>query len=534
MDEPRKRHPLRRDLIALTSAYLLTRLIVSIGAGVTYNIWPVETGWDMHLLDTKLLRHDLFTSLFYLHSQPPGYNLASAFMLQLPSGTRVAVGYVISLILGLAVVWSSYLLMHDLHIRRWLTLTAVTLGLILSPVWLLYANYFFYSYWAAVLISVSLLCLLRYLRSQRPIYGITFFSVNALAILFDSQYQFPLLILGLGAIVLIARMPWKPVLLVALLPVLIVGGWYAKNLILFGTPSTSSWAGINISRIALFNSDPAQIRQLIAQHKLSAMALSPGFRPLNAEIWGYTGHKILYPHTGVKALDQIKKSNQQDNTNNKAYIEISRALLTEDLHSVTHTPGHYFHNVEKSVAIWFTPSDENFLLTGVASFLATPQLRAYNKFVKQNGLVTPAMQRYLNAYEGILGLRMAEGTPGSWVKIDTSVPTPRISQLSITEILMELAFLFGIPWIAWERRRDRKMLAFLAYLWLIAIMVFLESSLLDLGENDRFRFSLGTSLLIGGIVVIDRFLPRTRKTAARDGEQDLALPDKDAGLPLPS
>ena len=514
MHEPRKYHRIRRDLFGLSAAYLLVRLIVTFGAGVTYNIWPARNGWDMHLLDLKLLRHDLFTSLLYLHSQPPGYNLATAVMLRLPSGAMGPVAYLISVLLGLAAVWSCYLLMHDLHIRRWLTLTAVSLGLILSPAWLLYANYFFYSYWAAVLISLSLLCLLRYLRSQRPVWGIAFFSVNALAILFDSQYQFPLLILAFGAILLVARMPWKPVLLVALLPVLIVGGWYAKNLILFGTPSTSSWTGINISRIALFNADPAQIRQLIAQHKLSTMALSPGFRPLNAGIWGYTGHKILSPHTGVKALDQPKKSNQQDNTNNKAYIEISRALLAEDLHSVTHAPGHYFHNVEKSVAIWFTPSDENFLLTGVASFLATPQLQPYNNFVKQNGLVTPAMKRYLNAYESTLGLRMAEGTPGSWVQMDTSVPTPRISQLSITEVLMELVFLFGIPWIAWERRRDRKMLAFLAYLWLLVMMIFLESSLLDLGENDRFRFSLGTSLLIGGIVVIDRLLPQ--KAATRD------------------
>ncbi|MEI7746739.1 MAG: hypothetical protein WCJ28_04290, partial [Actinomycetota bacterium] len=312
------------------------------------------------------------------------------------------------------------------------------------------------------------------------------------------------------AVLALARLPWKSVLLAALIPVLLVSGCYAKNLILFGSPSTSSWAGMNISRIALLNIPPARMRQLITEHKLSTVALSPGFTALNY----YPGIKIHEPHTGIKALDQFEKSKGEVNWNNEAYLQVSSALLREDIHSILNSPSHYLHNVKKSVAIWFTPTSENFILKGGKFFFVstpTPQFQAYKEFVKKGGLVTPAMTKYLNAYDGIIGLSMQAEAPGSWVHFGGVVITPPIAQISFTEVFMELLFLIGIPWIAWERRRDKKMLAFLAYLWLVVLMVFLEASLLELGENDRFRFSLGSSLLVGGIIVIDRLLPRASR-----------------------
>src|SRR5580698_4457485 len=55
------------------AVFLLSR-IAYFAAGFRFNATPVAEFWQM--IDPELMRTDLLRSIWYLHMQPPGYNLA--------------------------------------------------------------------------------------------------------------------------------------------------------------------------------------------------------------------------------------------------------------------------------------------------------------------------------------------------------------------------------------------------------------------------------------------------------------------------
>lgn len=67
-------------LLAVIAAFLLSRL-GSYLAGVRFDMTPLEEFWQY--LDVNLLRSRLLESLWYLHSQPPLYNLYLGLVLKL-------------------------------------------------------------------------------------------------------------------------------------------------------------------------------------------------------------------------------------------------------------------------------------------------------------------------------------------------------------------------------------------------------------------------------------------------------------------
>jgi len=84
----------------------------------------VEKFWQY--LDTDLLKHSLWTSILYLHSQPPLMNLFYGLLLQIFHAHWSTVAYSLNLLFGLL----AYLAIYAILVRHKIA-TPIALGLVI-------------------------------------------------------------------------------------------------------------------------------------------------------------------------------------------------------------------------------------------------------------------------------------------------------------------------------------------------------------------------------------------------------------------
>ena len=104
----------------------------------------------------------------------------------------------------------------------------------MAPAFVLYENWLNYAYPTAALLTLSGWLLLRYLRTTQWGYGLAFFAGVSAVVLLNSTYQVEWLVVAVGLAVVVARRRWRHVLMVAAIPVLLVGP---------GTSRTQSCSG---------------------------------------------------------------------------------------------------------------------------------------------------------------------------------------------------------------------------------------------------------------------------------------------------
>ena len=236
-------HPLRTfftsriSLAAIVVAFILSRVFLYF-VGVRFDTHGLT--WYYQYLNPQLLRDDLWRSLYYLHMQPPLFNLFLGIVLKaFPANPTLAFAASYHL-LGLALMISLYLLMRRLGVRNDVNLT-LTILFMISPAAVLYENYLFYTCPVAVLLCLSTLFLHRYLTNRRLGDALAFFILLAMIALTRSLFH-----LGwLAVIVLLLLWPGGPprrkTLTAAAVPFLAVAGWYLKNAIIFGSFTASTW-----------------------------------------------------------------------------------------------------------------------------------------------------------------------------------------------------------------------------------------------------------------------------------------------------
>ena len=164
-DNPKTRCSQTRDglwLGVLIAAFIVSRFIFH-RAGVRFDMTPLE--WYWQYIDSPLLRTKLLESTFYLHSQPPLFNLFLGGVLKAFPGLEAAAFATVYRGLGLLLAGSMYLLMRGLRIRLWIALL-LSLAFVTSPPCLYFENWLFYAYPLAVFLCLAALFLQRYARNQ--------------------------------------------------------------------------------------------------------------------------------------------------------------------------------------------------------------------------------------------------------------------------------------------------------------------------------------------------------------------------------
>jgi hypothetical protein len=458
---PGRRLPPRADLLAVVAllAFALA-LDADLNAhGMFFVATPLEHFWQV--LDPEWLQQDLWSSLWHLHAQPPGFNLLIGLGLQ-GFGKAYQAGFDrLYQGLAIAILLLLYAAQRALKIPAWIA-ALVCLAWSVYPAFIYFQNFLFYPILVqAFLLLAALLLALAFQRS--PAYLAGFFL--ALFLLFITRASFNSLyfLLALGILLLSQAFPWRQVLRLAAPGLLLVLLFSLKNWLLFGVPSTSSWLGMNLANVTLSALSPAEKERLAAQEAIPPLVLAGAFNDIQDyphEVWG----PLAQACRGPDALCQPYKTNGEPNLNFIGYIPVSQAFLRASLFTIWNYPQRILGRVGMGWRIYFSPATLTIYLNDRSFAPIAPLAQASDRLLcGEIGSLLDAAPCYplqaayfgmILAAAGALFLRSRSGA---------AVPGERIVILFL--------------------------LATLAYAALVG-------SALDLGENNRFRLETDPLIML--------------------------------------
>jgi hypothetical protein len=241
--------------------------------GQKFNTDYLNFGWQ--LIPWDILSTDPLRSVFYLHIQPPLWNLLLGTTAWLsPFSDRLTL-QVLMAIIGVAVAWLAAVLARRLGLSQ---NTAVIVALIATLHPEVFKGAFEPTYELAtagllllVLIAVADLSRKENVRRSLVILA----SAVTVTALTRSLYHpvWAILIVFFGLWLVRHRINWKSSILVLSIPVIFMGGWMAKNEVLFGHATMSSWFGMNLQRAVIPVLPKDQLDEMYAQGQVSDIAM---------------------------------------------------------------------------------------------------------------------------------------------------------------------------------------------------------------------------------------------------------------------
>lgn len=444
-------------------------------AGVSFDTRPLATSWQ--IIDPVLLRHDLVRSLFYMHGQPPLYNLFLGVVLKLAPSPATA-AWIFGLAyeaMGLLLVILIYRLLRRLGTGSALSF-AVTFLFMLSPATVLYENIPYYEYPTALLLCVCALYFHKTVTSFTPGRAVALFTAMAAVIYVRALFQIEwFVVLGLFCLWVLPGHR-KQVLTAAAVPLLLVVLLYAKNGVIIGQFATSSWLGMSFSKLTTMQLSLPQRKAMVHAHELSALALIPPYGV--PEVY----HAYLPPGqpTGIPILDEKRKSTQHINFNYIAYPYVSRKYLDDALTVLRTHPLIYLNSLKTAYLMFFRPSSDYPYIQGNRAKIA-PMVRFFDRYVAGQPAYTP--------------------DPG----FDFLGPQS-IGYLIVAGFIVCVVW-GGVLAVRFVARRERggAELALL-FLWLNILYVTVVGNAFEMGENQRFRFLVNAFLSIMLSVLAQRAL----------------------------
>ena len=482
-------HRLRADRVALWGVAACTVVVHALaallgarltpgsfsGTGAAYDSW--------HLFPPSLLRGDLLGSLADLHSQPPGFNLLTALVVRLPASLQQPAGSLVLIGLSVAIATCTLGLLLDLGIRRAAAVTVVVVLVVLDPSQFFYAVWWNYSLLTAALVTATSWAALRLARGPRRSSALWYSVLASALVLTNSTYQLYVLVLASLPILWVVRHQWRRLLVPLLAPLLVVGAWYANDAARFGTFATSSWLGMNLARVTTATDAPSDVRQLVNAGVLSPLAEIRPFSALSA--YGALGATST---TGGGPLDATRWT-QSPNYNNAAYVAIAKRYLTDDLAWIVHRPHDYVDHMAIGLRYWLIPSDQLFSTTQTVHW-------------------EPG--EYGRLYDHVFALQPSFDAAGVGINLVIAHAVPPLTSGSLV-VLLETALTAAVlPVLAWRRRRREPACAAAAlYTWALFTIVFVLTTMVEVGGNNRFRVELGPLPLVGSLLAVAWLLERT-------------------------
>lgn len=368
------------------------------------------------------------------------------------------------LLLGFAFGLVLYWLGLRLRLKPWIS-AFFAVWFIVSPATVLYENLYFYTYPVAFILVLAGLSLGKFLESENFWWGLGFFSLIASLCLIWAIFHLFWMLAVLFLVAVFYR-NWRMLASAGLVPLLLVTGWYARNLLLFGTFAASSWVGMNLSHVTFLSPLTSQsIRdELVKLGELSAYHVTEAFRPIE----NYDGLIPVPPPSGIPVLDEPLKSTKAVNFNHSFYPGLSKMMSRDAINFVRVRPDLYLDSVKQGFFIYFHSSSDYLLLKDKPA----PQLELWWDRI---------FYGQISGYNGDFDNRW-KSSPiyvGWWLVVAFAAAT-----------------MYGIKLVITHDRSDRVFLGVVAFMTFTIIYFTVMANFLDLGENNRFRFTLDPFVLL--------------------------------------
>jgi hypothetical protein len=429
--------PNAMGLLVVAVGFVLSRLYFH-WLGVRFETSSLE--WYWQVLDPQLLTERLLESVFFLHAQPPLFNLFLGVGLKIAGAQSAVLFQLVFLALGLALAVVIYLMLARLGLSP--TISAVLVLLYAtSPNWLMYENWLFYDFPNAVALVLAAWALLQYSRRETTPWLALFFLLVGAVVWTRSLFHVAWF-LGSVAIVLLAKpQRWRRVVVAAAVPLVLIGLLYGKNLMVFGFFGSSSWLGMSLTKMTTARLQPTERESWMRDGRLTPVAQVPPFSPVES----YESVGVPVTDCGIPALGWRLRSTGAPNFNHIAYLDVSRASLSDAVTVIRERPGVYLRSVGAACARFFW-SPVNY-----------PPFR--------DNLVA---------------------TASTYRLFESTVNLPPVAAM-----LGLLAFSYGgLRVWRWARGRGSKTDLFFAWSVFTISWVFCVGNLLEFGENFRFRFAV--------------------------------------------
>jgi len=460
----------RLDVLLLLFCFVASRVTIKL-VGVTFGYNALFEYWQY--LDVGSLKTNLLQSLWYQHSQPPVFNLLLGIILKVSGNYNL---YVIKFLFLATSFCNATLLLSILsRILRDSKIPLIfSLLYLLSPATMLFENELFYTTFISLLLllAVNFMFMPGLKQSWRHLAGM--FAALSLVCLTRSMYHLMWLLITTVIIIYYYRKnSVRKVLLMAFLSIILAGGLYVKNAIVFGNFSASSWVGMNFSRIVFHN------KQLTGSNSIASL---PPFMPVSYyKKFLLDDNKKKYAGKNDRNLLMETKNDRYINMNNVGYLEISKIYLAAGLEEVSRHPASYLKNACTAFIIFFTPASTYFKVT-------------------EN-------EKRIRYYDMIYSFNPAPLFTGRDAK--------KLS-LAIAAIPKFIFYVFIFFVMIREGFRSRSISLLNVFIIFTILFSAIVSSLLDYGENMRFRYEIEPLFLILAAQAIVLFKSGKRNIAVSD------------------
>jgi hypothetical protein len=306
----------------------------------------------MHFLDAELLRTRLLESLWYLHIQPPLFNLFAGLVLKVtPEASWLF--HAIFLALGLNLYLCTFALQTRLGVDRRIAAALATLFMA-GPGFILWEHFLLYEFPAASLLALAALLLLRAAERGTLRAYTAFFACLFVVCGIRSLFHWGYLLLVLAALLALRPAHWRVVLPVALVPIILLGGFYAKNAALFGSFTASTFVDKNLWIMTAGNIGWEEKNRLVEEGKLSPLSLVNRWASLDAYPPEYREVPDRFAH--IPALAQTHKRNGEVNYNHYGNIAICKVYGEDARYILRHRPEAYAAAVALSAYRFLGPT----------------------------------------------------------------------------------------------------------------------------------------------------------------------------------
>ena len=342
---------------AWTSVYLLL-----CATGQRFSTQYLDIAWQ--LIPTETLRSDPLRSVWYLHIQPPLWNLIVGGILAWSPAPDAISLQVLQFGFGVLAVALLASLLARLFGRSWAGVVVATVTM-LDPQVL--ANAFTPTYELPTTCGLIVVLWLVVVRPRSPQFTLISLAAVGTAIVLTRTVFHPawlLLLLLVVGWVLRRSVDRRTIAVTAAIPIVLVGGWMVKNEAVFGRPTLSSWFGMNLQRAVIPVATDEQLNTWAAAGDINEItaAYPSGFVSYSA-YEPYVGPCLAqHDHPATANVNRLG-NDVFPNFNAECYLPIYDIAGHDAWWVITHHPSLYVEGRWWAVRAWVTEAPPPLLTT---------------------------------------------------------------------------------------------------------------------------------------------------------------------------